>query len=581
MRSAGSVAALAVIVLAAGLRLWRLDLAEFKNDEAGWLRLAEDMVRLGRVSLVGEGSSLQIGAPPHFIYFLAPFVALSRDVRFASSVIGLVNAAGVGGTVLLGWRAFSPMVGLAAGLAYAVDPWAVFFGRKVWNPEVVAPLTVLLFIALERAVVGRRAAWAAAAFPIATLGMLMHASVVAIAPLLLAPVVALVRQRQVRYLVVGLTLAVVVASPYLAYLSRHLSDVQTLEIALRRPDVINADGVARIIGLTGGWDNWYIDGVHMEFLLPGRVASVPGRVETVLLVVGFVIAAFLTTKSLANQRLRLAGLLLWLLLPAIVTLRHSVPLYDHYFLFVIPAGALLIGIGIQWFVDRWRPLGVVLLTALLGVAVIQVALVLREFDFLSGNYAAAYGPPLAHSEAMAHDVVQFGSSSSHLSVELEGPDREPIAYLTRPFFPEIDLADVGRVGFGTQQADAPAPIAPTFLKQNDLREVHYADGVRVLAASTSARGRPGEPVALALRWVADVPLQNELVWDVALLDPRGREVARGTGLRHSPSPGDEVVSWFTLGIAAESPVGAFTVRVRRLDDATSEFVAGTIEVFRE
>jgi hypothetical protein len=98
--------------------------------------------------------------------------------------------------------------------------------------------------------------------------------------------------------------------------------------------------------------------------------------------------------------------------------------------------------------------------------------------------------------------------------------------------------------------------------------LRYADGLEVLTASSSARAMPGEPVGLALSWVVHGSPYMDLVWDVSLLDRNGREVARGTGIRHgvdSITPGEVVVSWFTLGIPSEALLGAYRLRVRRFD----------------
>src|SRR5947209_2618762 len=112
------LAAIGIMVLTVFLRLWRLDLVQFKDDQAALLRLAEDMVRLGRIPLAGMTSSIGIPVAPTFEYVLAPIVALSRDPRVATAAIALANAAGIAGTLRLGWRWFSPLTGLVAGLVY-------------------------------------------------------------------------------------------------------------------------------------------------------------------------------------------------------------------------------------------------------------------------------------------------------------------------------------------------------------------------------------------------------------------------------------------------------------------------------
>src|SRR5690242_7301870 len=98
------VAVIGILALTILLRFWRLDLIQFKDDQATLLRLAEDIVRLGRVPLAGMTSSLGVPVAPTFEYLLAPIVAINRDPRVATAAIGLMNVAGVAGTILFGWR---------------------------------------------------------------------------------------------------------------------------------------------------------------------------------------------------------------------------------------------------------------------------------------------------------------------------------------------------------------------------------------------------------------------------------------------------------------------------------------------
>ena len=99
--------AVLIVALAAWLRLQRLDLVQFLNDEGQALLFAEDLVRLGKVPLVGLITSVGMQSPPTFIYVLAPVVALSRDPAVASGLIGLANVAAVGGVLVLAWRRLS------------------------------------------------------------------------------------------------------------------------------------------------------------------------------------------------------------------------------------------------------------------------------------------------------------------------------------------------------------------------------------------------------------------------------------------------------------------------------------------
>jgi hypothetical protein len=596
------LAAVAIVAVAAWLRLERLDLVEFKNDEADWLRLAEDLVRLGRVPLSGEVSSIGIRNPPAFIYFLAPIVAISRDPQVASGVIAFTNVAGVAGTMLLGWRNFSPFVAVVAGLVYATNPWAVFFARKVWNQDIVAPLTVLLFIALERAVIANQLAWAVAAFPIFAIGVQLHASLGVLVPLMLALTVVLLVRGHWKAVGLGIILAGLSIAPYMAFnYKTNWTDLLSLRSTLLRDPMIDGEGPAYVLGIAGGWNNWSLVSVPLDNLLPGAVASIPGWIETALLGLGVAVALVLAVRPgvVMTHRLRLWAVLLWLILPAVLTIRHGITLYQHYFLFVPPASALLIGVGVQWLGTRklqWvRPLGALAVVGLIGVACIKSLLVQRELDFLTTRYAPEYGPPLARSEQIARELVGFGASSgsTHLAVELAGPDHEMMAYLTRPAFPTLDVIKVGPMGLGPQLARPPSldgSPSMALLATPETLGLRFADGVELLAASSKGRVRPTEPLSLAMSWVANDPSRaagDPLLWQVGLYDASGEEIVTGTGLQHAidaSTPREVILSFFTLETPSAAPPGRYQLRLRRLNRPKGEpvpFVTGNGETASE
>jgi len=209
--------AAATLVIAAALRLWRLDLTIFERDEGAIVRVAEGIVRLGSRPLSGPVFSQGIPSAPHFMYLLAPIVALSRDPAFISGAIAVANLAGIAGTLWLGWRAFGPVGGITASLLYAVSPWAVFYARRIWQPDILPPMAVLLFVALDLAVIERRAWWAAVTFPVAVLAVLVHPAFATLLPVLCVPLVLLVIWRRWLPLVLGLGLAACMTVPTLLY----------------------------------------------------------------------------------------------------------------------------------------------------------------------------------------------------------------------------------------------------------------------------------------------------------------------------------------------------------------------------
>jgi hypothetical protein len=595
------------------LRLWRLDLVQFKDDQAALLRMAEDLVRLGRVPLAGMTSSIGIPLAPSFEYLLAPIVALSRDPRVASAAIGLANAAGVAGTLLLGWRWFSPLAGLVAGLVYATNPWAVFYARKVWSNDVLAPTAVLLMFCLDNAILGARVGWGVAAFPVFALGVEFHPSFGLLAPFMLVLGVVLVRRGHWRHVVLGLGLAALTAVPYAIYtIQTHGSYLGAL--ASTGTPQIDGDGPADVMGLIDGWQNWYVEGLDINYLLPWRLAAVPGAIETVLLAIGITAAVTQVFGSRkVGHRWRVGGLLVWVLLPMLLTLRHSIPLYVYYFLFVLPAAALLIGLGIQMLADLrvsqrvGRMLVGTALAATVGLAALQSVIVVRQLGYLSQRYVAYYGPPLAAAEQTTQELVDRVSDSGgrDLSVEIDDVNDASIGYLARPFVPDVQVVERRRgpwdVDFDLpNQSDStpyPANGAPQLTPPESL-DVSYADGVKALSESTTRDITPGESVGLALTWTVDhsspEPLTNRVVWEMSLFDPSGREVKRVAGIPHDWSDlddGEVVVSWIPVATAPEAAEGVYQVHVDRLDPLTrqplpaigadAEWKSGTVGIRRK
>jgi hypothetical protein len=595
------------------LRLWRLDLVQFKDDQAALLRMAEDMVRLGRVPLAGMTSSIGLPLAPSFEYLLTPIVAVSRDPRAASAAIAVANAAGVAGTLALGWRWFSPLAGLVAGLVYATNPWAVFYARKVWSNDVLAPTAVVLMFCLDNAIVGAQVGWGVAALPVFALGVEFHPSFGLLAPFMVVLGVVLVRRGHMRHVLLGLGLAALTAVPYAIYIIQTQGSYLNALVSTGTQQ-IDAAGPGSVLGLIDGWRNWYVEGLDINALLPWRLAAVPGAIETVLLAIGIAAALSLVFRSRkVEDRWRVGGLLLWVLLPMLLTIRHSIPLYVYYFLFVLPAAALLIGLGIQMLADLRisHRIGRMLVGGALAATVVlsamQSVIFVRQLAYLSDGYVAYYGPPLAAAEQTTQELIDRvnDSGGQDLSVEIDDVNDASIGYLARPFVPEVQVVERRRgpwdIDFDLPNQSNSTPYPDTGAPQLTTPEsldVAYADGVRALSDSTTVSATPGESVGLALTWTIDhspsAPLTNRVVWEMSLFDPSGREVRRVAGMPHDWSDldaGEVVVSWIPVATAPEAADGEYQVHVDRLDPvsrkplpaigADAEWRSGTVGIRRK
>lgn len=573
------VAGIAVIAVSAWLRMSRLDLVVFNTDDAGVLRLAEDWVRLGRMPLVGIHSSVGVPLAPWFVYLVAPAVVMSRDPSVASGLIGLINVAGVAGVVATGWRFLSPIGGLASGLMLATHPWAVFYSRRLWPNDALSPCAVLLCFALEQGVIARRTGWAVAALPILAIGVQIHFSFAVLAPLVVAPLVILAITHQWRALLASVALALLTAVPYLIHLlNTDWVDLQVVRALATKPAEFSADGPAYVMSWATTWDTWYLAWVHLDRLLPGRVAAVAANLQTGLVALGAgvtLLVALGVGSSSAIGRVRSTGLLLWLLLPAALTIRHTLPIGDQYFPFVAPAAALLVGVGVHWLALRAgtaaRAVLGLALASLILVAAIHVVMVVHLLDYVTVQYNDTYGLPLAASEVVAADLGSFGTDAQVAAVEYAGPEGGAMAYLVRPFFPGVELSGVGQVGLGARSSTDRASGAIPVLGSIQHPELRYADGVRIAAAVTSDRWTPGKRIRFAVVWTAAdaaLPADRGVTWEVAAYDSDGVRLAEQLGMSHRSAefgPAETVLSVFSLETESGAPTVPLRIGLRRVD----------------
>lgn len=148
-------AAAVILLLALGLRLTDLGLLEFKGDEAVAIDLALPFAEGEMLPRVGLVNSVGLRNPPLFVWATAIPTWFSDDARFVTGVlIGFPAAM----AVLLTWwilrRRFGAFVALSAAALYAVAPWPVLYGRKLWGQDVLPLFSVallwVLFVLLER-----------------------------------------------------------------------------------------------------------------------------------------------------------------------------------------------------------------------------------------------------------------------------------------------------------------------------------------------------------------------------------------------------------------------------------------------
>lgn len=351
------IALAAILLLASALRFAYPGVNSFAGDEARISIDALRMARGGEFVMAGQPSSVDIPFFPASVWLYALPYALSPDPLVATWFTSAASLLAVVGVWALA-RRWGVWAGLVAALYMAASPYAVFYGRSIWQPNLLAPLAL---------------AWASAAYAGATrddrlgrfaiglcvfLGLFtfqVHFAGIALIP---ATAYLFLRFRWWRHMVpvlVGAALAVAALLPYVYYVT-----VVAPEVLARYGDVIGGgaasidlQAVENLVRLALGWDWGFLgmgEGDLFSRALPTVIAA------GVLVGAGLVVLARTLARRDEKSATILAEIILvWLVASPLVFLRHSTPVLIHYQLIAFPALAILAGISTRLLQPRpWK-----------------------------------------------------------------------------------------------------------------------------------------------------------------------------------------------------------------------------------
>ncbi len=386
---------LLVVFVAAILRLGEPGIVEFKHDEAWLSRIAQDWLDGGSLPLTGMPSSVGVPNPPISVYLIALPFALTNDPLFVTLVIAALNVAGVALLWLLAHRYIGRTVALVAALAYAVNPWAVLYSRKIWAQDMHTPFVLAaLLLGLYGFVEGRR--WAQAlCLPVFLFALQIHFAALALLPLY--AVLLWVGRRRLWWagVALGVALATLTLLPFTLGLSRTLADdpARVRNAISAASLTFSPDALTYITQLTTG--------LGMEHAVAPNapdnlLASVPPPSQLWALFGGL---ALLGLAAVWTPRYRAVAplLSLWALLPLFIFTPTWTEIHPHYFIASIPALALLTGVGFAWLAKRLpgQPISrTVLLSAFAVIALSQGIWWRGVLRYVDTHETAGFGVPL-------------------------------------------------------------------------------------------------------------------------------------------------------------------------------------------
>jgi 4-amino-4-deoxy-L-arabinose transferase-like glycosyltransferase len=431
---ATQVAALAfILLLAAALRSYHLDQAEYKLDEASLSRMALDMAAGRGIPLRGIGSSVGIPNGPLSVWLLAIPYAFSRSPIVATGFVAALNVLAVAMTFVLARQMFGVRAGLAAALLFAVAPWAVLNSRKLWAQDLLPPFVVgYLWTAFLAFIKNRR--WLLVAHILLLSACIqLHYSALACAPLTLLWIVIFWRRRWPwKVIAVALVAGLVSLAPFAYEMARQgisTGPAATLAGPATTPVKVDADALRYTWLMTTGIDLHSLAGPDefRNYLASALDFSPLFQLVGVLAAVGLMLALWRMAQRRTASRDDGwnevgAGFIVatMLLFPVLLFTVHTVPIYPHYFILTYPAQFMLVGMLFHWLSDR-RVLSVLGVLAVMLIAAAQVYAFFSIQDFVwSRATPGGYGTPVGMLLRIIHSIQQRSREMGDAEIIISG-----------------------------------------------------------------------------------------------------------------------------------------------------------------
>jgi hypothetical protein len=471
-----------ILALAAVLRLGWPGLTEFKLDEATLISAAQAMARGHNLPLAGPATSQGLTNGPWSIYFLAIPSLISPDPLAAILFVGALNLLAVLGTYLLARRWLGQHAARVAGLLYATSPWAIFLTRKLWVQALMPPFIALYAGAAFAFATGSRRALAVHLVALALL-LQNYPATLALLPATLILLAVMWRQISWRVLPVSIAASALIFLPYvLGQIQRGWPDVQVALHLVQGSATVDTQALELAWMIAVGSNLHSLAGAETFHDYLATVPDITGllALEGLLIIMGAGWLFWRVLRSPVNAaapgRVTALFLLVWALVPVLLLTCHTIPVYLHYFLVLLPAPYLMAGLAVQALWRRvsaqsasqaWRRfISPAIPTAITAIAISQVVLVLAMFRFVAGQHTSAFGLPLAYRLETARRVRELAASAQMTEVIVISEEDNPAWHETPSVFDAL-LGDIPRRlyinGLTTDHALLPANPAAVLI----------------------------------------------------------------------------------------------------------------------
>ena len=394
---------LLILLVAALLRLLNLDYMEFKGDEANNLFVAGDLVSGKTFPLVGIPSSIGTYNPPLFTYLLGIPLFFSRNPVIAAGFVALLNCAAVGLSYVFCRRYFGRIVAVIAAVFFAVNPWAVFYSRKIWQQDLLPVFVIGFFYGLFAVVCEGRKKHLLTCFACLAAATQLHFSSIYFLVVLVLVLAWFRPKIGWGCYLAGIVIALLIYAPYLVFDLLHRGyNVKIYLRALRLPSRFHPEALTTpfVLGSTLGFMH-FVDWPSLDVL------------QALLLAMGVVYLFFRRSDP------RYAILILWFCVPSVFLLVSKLKLYPHYFIFFYPIQFVVVGIVADALMRNLQPRNKVLSYVTAALLVVLAAYQLHSsVKFVTSitereqlawaEYGPEYGPPFRFRVQEIRELAQKG-----------------------------------------------------------------------------------------------------------------------------------------------------------------------------
>ncbi len=339
-----------IIILSSWLRLRSLGDSPMGWDQSITLNRSMEWINGGPLPLTSMQSSFGIYNPPFVQYLYAIALIIRRNILDVIRLIALVNLAGIAITGLALARIFNWRVAIITSLLIGVCPWAVFFSRMIWMQSFVPGLSSLLFSCVLLYFYGDSKPQYLILIFISLAGLVQShvTSVTLILPLI---VIAIFHDRKLeaKPLVIGISIFILSFLPYLIFQIRtDFSDLAIIQKSVHGESTTDYQSFRRIISLLQS--EAHLDPIkenlHRRDLL--KAIDLTDDLIVYLFITSILYATLTLLKNLNKNSIYIL-LLLWLLMPPLLFIRHpKIPIMHYYFLYIYPVPFVMIAL----FIDR-------------------------------------------------------------------------------------------------------------------------------------------------------------------------------------------------------------------------------------